>query len=193
MLYWLLMNSSFSAEPIEKRVSVGTSLFMLFNALPDPEPPAFVQLNVGYRLTEKDVLSLEAITWQVHAPTGIPYGRDYGSPAHRYPGKTRSMGVGVAYQRFLWKGAYAALHTVPFYQRHTDLQGDRLQSGFQLFMTGRLGYHIPLAKKRVFLEPSVACTAWPIRTNLPDSFRAVEDGWPRYFLMEPGFHVGVRL
>jgi hypothetical protein len=57
-----------------KRHFVGSSLFMLANLLPLSNPPAFYQLNYGYRLTPKDVVSIEAITWTYKAPLGIPYG-----------------------------------------------------------------------------------------------------------------------
>jgi hypothetical protein len=43
---------------------IGSSFFMLGNFIPDdPNPPDFVQLNFGYRITPKDVISIEAKTW----------------------------------------------------------------------------------------------------------------------------------
>ncbi len=50
-------------RPEERRYFVGSSLFVAANLFPDDEPPAFFQVNVGYRVTPKDVVSLEAITW----------------------------------------------------------------------------------------------------------------------------------
>ena len=44
-----------------KRCFVGSTLFLLGNL--DPvNPPGFAQLNLGYRITGKDVISLELIT-----------------------------------------------------------------------------------------------------------------------------------
>lgn len=178
--------------PPYRRFHLGLSLFVLLNLVPDDQPPAFANVNFGVRLTPKDVLTFEAITWQYHEPLGIPYGPDKGHSDNAFPGRARDIGIGVAYQRFLWRGAYAALHATPFHQTYLDAEGKRIQSGFQLFMTARLGYHFAFAKNRVFLEPSVAFTAWPINTNLPDDFAAVEDQWPSYFLFEPGLHFGVK-
>ncbi len=46
-----------------KKFFVGSTLFMLGNFIPnDPNPPGFIQLNLGYRITGKDVISLELKT-----------------------------------------------------------------------------------------------------------------------------------
>lgn len=46
-----------------KKYFVGSTLFLLSN-LYSKNSPGFVQLNVGYRKTGKDVVSLELITWK---------------------------------------------------------------------------------------------------------------------------------
>ncbi|MBA3890817.1 MAG: hypothetical protein H0X64_09805, partial [Gemmatimonadaceae bacterium] len=50
-------------EPAPRRHFIGSSLFTLANIVPLDDPPAFYQLNYGYHLTPKDVVSVEAITW----------------------------------------------------------------------------------------------------------------------------------
>lgn len=181
------------SDPNYRRHFVGSSLFVLANLVPQSEPPFFYQLNYGYRVTPKDVVSLEAITWRYHAPLGIPYGAKYGSEEERFPGHVRAYGVGVAYQRFIWKGLYSALHALPMRQTFVDSAGEKIGSGFQLFVTLRVGYHLELFANRFFLEPSIACTSWPINTGLPESFAKKEGKWPSYFLFEPGLHFGVKL
>ncbi|MBA4157920.1 MAG: alpha/beta hydrolase [Gemmatimonadetes bacterium] len=94
--------------PAERRYFVGSSLFVAANLLPDDEPPAFFQVNAGYRVTAKDVVSLEVIAWHYHAPLGVPWGSGKGATKERYPGSVREIGVGVAYQRFVWNGLYIA-------------------------------------------------------------------------------------
>lgn len=178
------------AETPQGRTYVGTSLFVLANLVPDDYPPVFYQLNAGYRLTPHDTLSVEAITWRYHHPLGIPWGASKESPDEAYPGHVREYGVGVAYQRFLWKGIYTSLSVVPFYRQYYDAQAQQLGDGFQLFLTLRLGYHLRLMD-RVFFEPAVAFTAWPVSTNAPRGFAALDEKWPRYFLFEPGLHAGV--
>lgn len=176
-----------------KKFFVGSTLFMLGNLIPDdPNPPDFVQLNFGYRITPKDVISIEAKTWKYAWPLGIPYGTLFQSHEEKYPGYIRAFGIALVYQRFLWKGAYAAVHAMNALQRYVDEDNIKIQNGYQLFMTYRLGYHFELFKNRFFIEPSVAITHWPIKTNVPESFAVLESKWPNYFLFEPGFHFGIK-
>ncbi len=176
----------------EKPHSIGSSLFVLYNLVPDDRPPFFYQLNYKYRITAMDALSVEAITWTYHAPVGISYfSGSMGSSDADFPGSVRAHGLGVAYQRFLWRDFYSSIHALPLRQTFRDENDNKIQTGFQLFLTLRFGYHVELFDKRVFLEPSVAFTTWPINTNLPDSFALEEDKWQSYFLFEPGMHVGV--
>ncbi|MBC3795252.1 hypothetical protein [Spirosoma utsteinense] len=43
-----------------KKYFVGSTLLMLGNLIPnDPNAPEFIQLNIGYRITPKDVVFLE--------------------------------------------------------------------------------------------------------------------------------------
>ena len=174
-----------------RRYFIGSSLFLLGNFSPNNKPD-FIQLNFGYRITPKDVVSIELITWKTAWPVGIPYGESFEAPEEEYPGYVRSLGVAFAYQRFLWKGAYAAVHAFNSRQSYFDESDNKIQNGYQLFMTFRLGYHIPLFKNRFFIEPSIAVTHWPINTNVPESFKVLEDKWNNYFLFEPGLHFGVK-
>lgn len=173
-----------------QRHFIGSSLFMVANVTPNP--PSFFQLNYGYRLSRKSALSVEAITWRYSAPLGIPWGPSFGKAEEEYPGRVRGVGVGIAYQRLLWRGLYAQAHALPLLQRYTDTNGARLQDGFQLFTTFRSGYQLKLFSDRWFLEPSVAATAWPINTGVPAAFAALDRKWNRYFLFEPGLHFGRR-
>ena len=178
-----------TAAPIRRHL-VGSSLFMLANLA--PEPPSFFQLNYGYRPSQKTTISLEAVTWRYTAPLGIPWGPSFGKEEEEYPGRVRGIGLGVAYQRLLWRGLYVAGHALPLLQRYSDRSGTHLQSGFQVFTTLRTGYQVNLFSNRWFIEPSVAATAWPINTNVPASFAALDRKWNKYFLFEPGLHFGRR-
>lgn len=178
-------------DSISRECFVSTSAFMLYNFVNTPEPPSFFQINLGHRITAKDIIILEAITWKYYAPLGIPWGASlYGDLSENFPGYVRDYGIGLAYQRFYWKGLYSTVHATPFVQQYFSPDNIKIQTGFQLFMTFRLGYHFNLFKDRFFIEPSVAFTYWPINTNMPETFAVKEDKWPNYFLFEPGFHVG---
>jgi len=169
---------------------VGSSVFLLGNfSKPSPQ---FFQLNYGYRLTRKSLISLEGITWRYTAPLGIPYGPSYGNKDEDYPGRVRGIGLGVAFQQLLWRGLYVAAHALPLHQRYTDRDGATLANGFQLFTTLRTGYQVNMRRERWFIEPSIAATAWPINTNVPAAFAALDRKWNKYFLFEPGLHFGRR-
>ncbi|MFK7925816.1 MAG: hypothetical protein AB8H47_27960 [Bacteroidia bacterium] len=179
-----------SQDSSQSKFFVSTSAFMLINLVEQPDPPRFFMLNFGYRFSPKDAIIVEAITWQYFAPLGIPYGPDKGNVDEFFPGYARDYGIGMAYQRFLWKDLYTTFHATPFMQQYFDKDDKKLQTGFQLFLTWRVGYRFQFWQKKLFIEPSVAFTSWPINTNLPDSFQTLEDKWPNYFLFEPGLHLG---
>ncbi len=176
-------------DSLPYRHFVGSTLFMLANFAPNP--PVYYQLNYGYRLTPKDVISVEAITWTYNGPLGRQYGPHFDNPDSNFPGKVQAIGAGLAYKHFWWKGLYNQVHATAFRQNYLDESGVRIQQGFQLFCTLRMGYQINFFHQRLWLEPSVAVTSWPINTNLPESFQVLEDQFPKFFLFEPGLHFGV--
>jgi hypothetical protein len=170
---------------------IGSSMFMLGNVVAE-DSPSFYQFNIGHRLTQKDAISLELITWRYNHPLGIPYGSSFGAEEEEYPGSVRGLGAGLAYQRYLWGGLYSAVHATALRLDYQDSDRTSIQRGFQLFTAFRLGYHFEFFRHRMFLEPSIAITYWPVSTNAPAAFRALDDKWPSYFCGEPGLHVGLR-
>ena len=173
-----------------KRWFVGSTLFVVGNLAP-VNPPGFAQLNVGYRITGKDVISLELITWKHSWPLGINpfYNKAYGKPEEKFPGTIREYGIGLAYQRYLCKGLYVAVHAMPMWQTFTNEKGDKVGDGFIIFNTYRIGYHIKLFKDRFFIEPSLGIAGRPYFTKMPDGFKQKDDKWPK-FTGEPGLHFG---
>lgn len=174
-----------------KRFFVGSTLFLLGN-LSTVNPPNFVQLNLGYRLTGKDVVTLEPKTWKYAWPNGIHpfFNKSYGKQEEEFPGYVREYGLSVAYQRFLWKGLYAELNVMPTLQKFVNKTGNKIDNGFQIFNTYRTGYHIKLFKDRFFIQPSIAITHRAYHTKLPDGFKQKDDKWSKFVLGEPGLHFG---
>lgn len=173
-----------------KKHFVSTSLWSVANLLPDPAD--FYELNFGYRFTSKDALICNATTWKYWEPLGIPLmsEKKY-QHLEDYPGYVRAFGVGVSYQRFIWRKLYSSLHTNAFVQNFYDNRKTKIQTGFQLYLQFRVGYRVEFLKKRFFLEPALSFNYWPINTNLPASFSQKENQWPNYFLFEPHLNVGV--
>jgi hypothetical protein len=173
-----------------KRYYIGSTFMMLGN-LSTTNKPNFVQLNFGYRITPKDVVSIETKTWKYAWPLGIPYGKHFEAPDEKFPGYIREYGIGFTYQRFLWKRAYVSVDAMNALQKFVDNDDNKIKNGYQLFMTYRLGYHIPLFKNRFFIEPSIAITHRPIHTSMPESFAQLDDKWAKFFIGEPGLHFGI--
>jgi len=166
-----------------KRHSIGSSLFLLGNI---GDSVRFMQLNYGYRLTPKDNLIVEAITWTYYEPLST-----YGSSEELYPGKVRASGIGLGYQRFLWKNLFTTVEPTFFLQQFYDEDDTKIQNGFQLYLQFILGYRFEFFKKRLFVEPAGALKYWPVNTNFPETFAEIENGAPKY-KFEPGLNFGFR-
>lgn len=166
-----------------KRHSIGSTFFLLGNI---GDSVRFMQLNYGYRLSEKDNIIVEAITWTYFEPLGT-----YGSSVEFYPGKVTAYGIGLGYQRFWWKNLFTTAEPTFFLQQFYDSDDEKIQNGFQLYLQFILGYRFEFIKKRFFVEPAVALKYWPVNTNFPASFAEVEKGAPKYKI-EPALNFGFR-
>lgn len=173
-----------------KKWFIGSSFLMLGNFIPDdPNAPEYIQLNVGYRLTPKQVVSFEfkrsVYTW----PIGIPFGPSFDAPGLNYPGHARILAPTLAYQHFWWKGVYTSVQALNAFEKYMDEANKKIGNGYTLYMNFRVGYQLKFFKNRFFFEPSIALSYWPVRTNVPESFKKAENKWPNYFI-EPGLHFG---
>jgi len=173
-----------------KKYFIGSTLFMLANFLPDNNPPEMIYLNLGYRITGKDVISLEFKTWKYGWPIGIPFGDSFEADGEGFPGYIREYGVSLNYQRFFWKGLFAQADVMPAFQTFVNDDGNKIDNGFQIFNTYSIGYHIKLFRDRFFIQPSIAITHRPYQSKMPDSFKQVDDRWSRFFFGQPGLHFG---
>jgi hypothetical protein len=185
------VNAQYTTEEIKNRPCfIGSTAFMLMNVIPDDESPDFVQLNLGYRISPKDAISLEIKTWRYFEPLGIPYGKSKTDPNENFPGFIREKGFAIAYQRFLWKGLYSSIHVMNAWQDFINEDEHKIDDGFQIFNTYRLGYHIKLFKGKFFIEPSLAITHRPYHSKMPTEFKNLDDKWPKFFFGELGLHFG---
>jgi hypothetical protein len=199
ILLFVIFLSSFSTVQAQyakqdstyKKWFVGSSFFMLGN-LSSVNRPDFVQVNVGHRITGKDVIALELRTWKYAWPLGIHplANKAYGTPEEEFPGYIREYGLSFVYQRFLWKGLYAELNVMNAFQNLVNQDNDKIDTGFQVFNTYRAGYHIKLFKDKFFIQPSIAITHRPFHTEMPDGFKQLDDQWSKFIFGEPGLHFG---
>ncbi|WP_025763576.1 hypothetical protein [Dyadobacter tibetensis] len=171
-----------------KRFYVGSSFLMLGN-FAKVNNPEYVQLNVGYRITRKDVVSVEFKRSIYSWPIGIPFGPSFEAPGLNYPGHARILAPTIGYQRFWWKGIYTSVHALNAFEKYLNENKQKIGNGYTLYLNFHLGYQFRFFKNRFFFEPALGYSYWPVRTNVPESFKSVEEKWPNYFI-QPGLHFG---
>ncbi|MFY7900598.1 MAG: hypothetical protein ACOVNY_10475 [Chitinophagaceae bacterium] len=164
-----------------KKWFIGSSLLMLGN-LDNVNNPEYVQLNVGYRITPKDVVSFRFKRSIYAWPLGIPFSSSsFDAPGENYPGHARIIAPTLGYQRFWWKGLYTSLYALNAFEKYKDVNNKKIGNGYTLYLDFYLGYQFKLFKNKFFFEPSIGCSYWPLRTNVPASFKAVEKKWDNSF------------
>ncbi|RAW02073.1 hypothetical protein [Pseudochryseolinea flava] len=177
-----------SKDVAYKKWFIGSTFFLLgnFSKVNNPE---YIQLNVGYRITPKHVVSFEFKRSIYSWPIGIPFGPSFDAPGLNYPGHARILAPTLAYQHFWWKGVYTSVFALNAFEKYMNENKKKIGNGYTLYINFHLGYQLKFFKNRFFFEPAIGCSYWPIRTNVPESFKAVEKKWPNYFI-QPGLHFG---
>lgn len=174
--------------PTESQVkykhSLGSSFFMLGNFL--EESPDYYLLTYGYQFSNEDRVFVEFNTWKYSEPLGT-----YNKSIEFYPGFVRASGIGVGYQRIHWKGIFSTVQATSFLKQYHDMNDDKTQKGFQLYLQLILGYRFNFFKDRLYIEPAYALKYWPVDTNFPTSFSEIEMGAPKY-IIEPSLNFGFK-
>lgn len=156
-----------------------------------------VELHVKRNLDNKNIIGLKFVTWRLFQPMGITWWDGVvdkiESGTEFYDGYLRETGIGVTYQRMLWKGLFASVEVVPQIQTYRDLDGNKIKNGFKVYNSVHLGYHVAFGKKkRFFIEPQVHCNQWMFDNNSPEGFREFDDKYGNIFLFEPNLYFGVK-
>ena len=155
-----------------------------------------VELHVKRNLDNKNIIGVKFATWRLFQPMGITWWDGVvdkiESGSEFYDGYLRETGIGITYQRMLWKGLFAAVEVLPQVQTYTDLEGNKIKNGFKVYNSLHLGYHISIGKKkRFFIEPQVHCNQWMFDNNSPEGFKEFDDKYGNVFLFEPNIYLGV--
>ncbi len=172
--------------------SVSAPWLIAFNNGPEETNTHHYEFHFGYQLTSKDKIGFKVASWKLFAPMGIPL-KDaiMMNESTFFPGKLGEKGIGFTYQRLLWKGLFATIEIMPLKKTYFDENNKKIGKGFKLYTTYHLGYHVPLFKNRLFIEPQIHCNYWPIDTKAPQSFQVEESKWNNYFLFEPNLYIGI--
>jgi len=182
-----------SEKSIERNFSISTAYLSFINFGEEKTNTHHYELHVGYKLTPKDRIGIKLATWKMFAPMGMPMQEQLKFDENNfYPGRLRETGLGVTYQRTLWKGLFATIEVLPQLKTYIDKNDKKIGNGFKLYTSYHLGYHIAFFKDRMFVEPQIHCNYWPINTNTPISFKEEDDKWNNYFLFEPNLYIGFK-
>jgi hypothetical protein len=178
---------------IERKFSVSTTWLTFMNYDEEKINTHHYEFHVGYQLTSKDKIGIKIATWKMFAPMGMPIQEQIKKDEKNfYPGRLRESGIGVTYQRIIWKGLFATVEVLPQLKTYIDKNNKEIGNGFKLYTTYHIGYHISFFKDRMYVEPQIHCNYWPIDTNTPQSFKDCDDKGSNYILFEPNLYIGVK-
>ena len=156
-----------------------------------------LELHIKRNLDNKNIIGLKFASWRLFQPMGITWWdgllEKLDAESEFYPGHVRERGIGLTYQRMLWKGLFATVEVLPQFQTYMNLDGDKIGNDFKLYTSYHLGYHLAFGKKkRFFIEPQINCMYWMFDDNAPDGFKQLDDKWRNYFLFEPQIYLGIK-
>lgn len=171
-----------------KKWFVGSTLYLLGN-FTEEHNPEYIQVNAGYRITPQDVVHFRFKRSVYDWPLGTPWGKIFDGTEDTYPGHARILAPTLGYQRFWWKGVYTSVFAMNAFEKYIDEDNKKMGNGYTLYLDFYLGYQFKFFKNRFFFEPAIGISYWPLRTNVPESFKAVEKNWSNYFI-QPGFDFG---
>lgn len=174
------------------KFSVSTTYLTFMNFGKEETNTHHYEFHFGYKLTSKDKIGIKMATWKLFAPMGIQlWDPLFLDESEFFPGRLKESGIGITYQRMLWKGLYASIELLPLKKTYLDENNEEIDNGFKLYTSYHLGYHIPLLKNRLYIEPQFHCNYWPIDSKGPQGFEELESKWNNYLLFEPNLYIGV--
>lgn len=179
------------------RVSFPTIILMNIDDGGEKTNTEHIELHVKRELDDKNIIGIKLATWRLFQPMGIQWWDGLldkvDNESEFYPGHVRETGIGITYQRMLWKGLFATVEILPQFQTYLDENGNKISNDFKLYNSLHLGYHIAFGKKkRIFIEPQIHCNQWMFDNNAPEAFKALDDKWRNHFLFEPNLYFGVK-
>lgn len=176
-----------------RRFLMSTTHYSLLNFGEEATNTHHYEFHFGYKLSSKDKIGIKLATWKMFAPMGMPMQEQLKFEENNfYPGRLRESGVGITYQRMLWKGLFATLEVLPQLKTYYDMNDKEIGNGFKLYTSYHIGYHISFFRDRVYIEPQIHCQYWPVNTNTPESFKEMDSQWNNYFLFEPNLYLGFK-
>lgn len=188
-----------TATKVKYKYRVSLPYFVAEGLIEDPwndrTSTQHLELHIKRNLDNKNILGVKFASWRLFQPMGITWWDGLldklETESEFYPGHVKERGIGITYQRMLWKGLFATVEVLPQFQTYMDLDGNKIGNDFKLYTSYHLGYHIEFGKKKhFFIEPQINCMYWMFDNNAPDGFKELDDKWRNYFLLEPQIYLG---
>lgn len=156
-----------------------------------------IEFHIKRDLDSKNIIGVKFATWRLFQPMGIQWWDGLldkiDSKTEFYPGYLRETGVGISYQRMLWKGLFASVEVLPLHKTYLDLDNKKIANGFKLYNSYHIGYHFAFGKKKqFFIEPQFHTNVWHFDTNTPASFKQLDNKWDSQFFFEPNIYIGIK-
>ena len=85
------------------------------------------------KITPKDKIEIKVATWRLFEPMGIPWGPYKMQESEAYPGRLKESGIGITYQRILWKGLFTQIEILPLWKTYLDENKNKIDDGFKLY------------------------------------------------------------
>jgi hypothetical protein len=150
------------------------------------------ELHVNYDITPKDTIGIKVATWKIFEPMGIQlWDPNLMKKSEWFSGRIWERGIGITYQRYLWKGFFTSVEVMPMNKIFLDPDGKQIAQGFRLYTSLHVGYHFSFLNDRIFIEPQIHCNYWPINTKGPNGFREKVEEYDNFLLFEPNIYFGV--
>ena len=138
------------------KFSVSTTYLSFANFGQEKTNTHHYEIHFKYQLTPKDKIGIKVATWKMFAPMGMPMQEQLKfDESNFYPGRLKESGIGVTYQRMIWKGLFATVEILPQLKTYFDENDKKIGNGFKLYTSYHLGYHISFFKDRMFIEPQI--------------------------------------
>ena len=78
------------------------------------------ELHIKRNLDNKNIIGVKLATWRLFQPMGIVWWDGLldkiETESEFYPGHVRESGIGISYQRMLWKGLFTTVEVLPQYK-----------------------------------------------------------------------------
>ncbi|WP_397445281.1 hypothetical protein [Polaribacter sp. R77954] len=186
-----------SAKELKYRVSFPAIILGNLGKAGERTNTHHFELHVKREIDAKNIIGVKFATWRLFQPMGIQWWDGLldkiDTQSEFYPGHLYERGIGISYQRMLWKGLFASVEVLPLYKTYKDIDNKKINNGFKLYNSYHVGYHFAFGKKKqFFIEPQFHCNVWHFDTKTPQAFKQLDNKWKNYFLFEPNLYIGFK-